>query len=93
MELSAEEAVVICDKAGEAARALIFQRVPQKDVVDLDIFVEVVSLRPLTLNVEVEVVLSPRIRKNVDVNSVVKEAVDEAIRVADQAIIDFHKRK
>lgn len=67
----------LCEIAEGAARDYIKSKVPWRKISDLNITVETRGRKSLTLNVDVEVRLSPLL-KNMDVDGLAKSAVDAA---------------
>lgn len=83
--LTYEQIIAICDSAEESARKYIFSRLPKSQVIDLNITVDVEGIKPLTIYVGVDVVLSP-LAKDVDVDELVNEAAEKAISAADEKV-------
>ncbi|MGQ9551171.1 MAG: DUF3194 domain-containing protein [Candidatus Bathycorpusculaceae bacterium] len=75
-ELSSEQIETLCLAAENAARKYISSKVPLKALEKLDISVEAEGVKPITLTVEVDLVLSPQI-KNIDAQRLVNETVKE----------------
>ncbi|MEM3704104.1 MAG: DUF3194 domain-containing protein [Candidatus Bathyarchaeia archaeon] len=76
-ELTTEQVEELCSIAEKAAREYILSRVPPKRVETLSISVETEGEKPLTLTVEVELILSPFI-KNYGAQNLADGAVKEA---------------
>jgi hypothetical protein len=76
-ELTTEQIEILCSKAENAARKYILSKVSSKMVDRLDISVEATGSKPVTVDVEVNLVLTPEI-KGVDLEALVKEATNEA---------------
>ena len=76
-ELTTEQIELLCQTAEEAARKYVFSEIPSKQVDLLDISVEAEGAKPVNVNVEIELVLSPQ-AKNVNAEALVKKAVAEA---------------
>ncbi|MCW3996845.1 MAG: DUF3194 domain-containing protein [Candidatus Bathyarchaeota archaeon] len=81
-ELTTEQIELLSQKAEEAARKVILQKVSAKLVEGLDISVEVEGTKPVEVTVEVNLVLSPQ-AKGVDADALVKEGVAAAHRAAE----------
>ncbi len=81
-ELTDEQFEEISQAAENAARKFIFSIVKQKVVEKLDISVEAEGTMPVNVIVEVDLALSKEI-KDVDVNSLVEEAVKEAFKAVE----------
>lgn len=76
-ELTTEQVETLCTNAENAARKYILSKVSSKNIERLDISVEVEGTKPVNVTVEINLEISPQ-TKNVDVQAVVKEAVDQA---------------
>jgi len=76
-ELSTEQIEILCQTAEDTARKYVFSKVSSKHVDRLDISVEADGVKPVNVTVEIELVLSHQ-AKDVDVEALVKAAVDEA---------------
>jgi hypothetical protein len=76
-ELTTEQIELLCQTAEAAARKYVLSKVSQKDVDRLDISVEADGAKPVSVTVEINLILSPQ-TKNVDADALVKEAVNEA---------------
>jgi hypothetical protein len=77
--------VSLCKVADRAARGVIFGRLKKSDIAELDITVEIVSEKPLTVNAEVGIRLSPSARQ-IDVNALTKEAIEKALEAIERFI-------
>ncbi|MEM3553978.1 MAG: DUF3194 domain-containing protein [Candidatus Bathyarchaeia archaeon] len=82
-ELTPEQIEELCSKAEEAARGYVLSKVPPKQVETLNISVETDGEKPLTLTVDVEIVLSP-LMQEYDVQRLADEAVKEAFKSAEK---------
>lgn len=69
----------LCEVAESAARTYILSRIPPRRISVFNITVETEESYPVTMNVEVEVVLSP-LMKAYDVKKLVDEATKEAFK-------------
>lgn len=76
-ELTTEQVEELCTIADDAARKYVLSKVPQKKIDKLDISAEADGAKPLTLTVDVDIVLSP-LMQNFNVQGLVDEAVKEA---------------
>lgn len=72
----------LCEIAEEAARKYISSRIPNRGISDLSILVNSVDSENLTLEIDVEVALSPLFSK-VDVKKLAEEAVEAAFKAAE----------
>jgi hypothetical protein len=76
-ELTSEQIEQLCLTAEKTAREYVLSKVSSKKVEELNVNVETEGAKPVRLNVEVEVSLSPLI-KSFDVQKLVDRAVKEA---------------
>jgi len=76
-ELTSEQLEELCEIAEEAAREYVLSKVPSRRVSALNVTVDAEGTKPITLNVDVEVALSP-LMKNYDVEKLAKEATERA---------------
>jgi hypothetical protein len=76
-ELTAEQVEELCDAAEKAARGYILSKIPPGRISVLNITVDTEGLKPITVNVDVEVTLSP-LMKNYDVKKLANEATKRA---------------
>lgn len=92
--LPSDQLEQLCEIADEAARDYIKSKIPWRKVSDLNIIVEAGGEGSLTLNVDVEIRLSPSLR-DVDVEGLTKRAVDAAFSSAEEFLrkIGCHSMK
>jgi hypothetical protein len=90
-ELTPEQVEELCSIAEEAAREYVLSKVPPKHVETLNISVETDGEKPLTLTVDVEIVLSPLMQKY-DVQRLADEAVKEAFKSAEKYLRELKCR-
>ena len=76
-ELTLEQVEELCELAEQAAREYVLSKVSTSRIVTLDVAVDAEGTKPVTVNVDVTVVLSP-IMKDFDVESLTKEATKQA---------------
>jgi len=76
-ELTDEQLEKLCEIGEKAARDHILSKVSARKVSTLDINIDTEGNKPVTVNVEVEVTLSP-LMKNYNVEKLSKEAVEKA---------------
>ncbi|KPV63139.1 MAG: hypothetical protein AOA65_1451 [Candidatus Bathyarchaeota archaeon BA1] len=76
-KLTAEQIEELCRIADRAAREYILSKVPSHRIADLNVTVETEGVKPITVNVDVEITLSP-LMKSYDVEKMAKEAIKEA---------------
>ena len=76
-ELTIEQVSELCEGAEEVARQYVLSNVSTSRIVTLDVSVDAEGTKPITVNVDVSVVLSPLMR-NFDVETLTKEATKRA---------------
>ena len=86
-DLTSEQTETLCSTAEEAARKHILLKVSFKMVEKLDISVEVEGTKPVNVTVEVDLVLSPKM-KDFDANALANDAVKKALEA-----IEIYLRK
>ena len=87
-ELTTEQIEQLCLTAEKTAREYILSKVPPKRVEELNVNVETEGAKPIRLNVEVNVSLSP-LMKSFHVQKLVDEAVKEAFVSAEKFLRDL----
>jgi len=90
-ELTPEQVEELCSIAEEAAREYVLSKVPPKHVETLNISVETDGEKPLTLTVDVEIVLSP-LMQEYDIQRLADEAVKEAFKSAEKYLRELKCR-
>lgn len=81
-DLTTKQVEEVCSEAEEAARRYILSKVHSKMLEKLNIIVEANGTKPLNITVEIDLSLSPKI-KRFDVNTLVKNATKEAFRASE----------
>ena len=76
-ELTPEQMEELCGIAEKAAREHVLSKVSSQKISTLDITIDTEGVKPVTVNVEVGITLSPLMRK-FDVERLVNEAKEEA---------------
>jgi hypothetical protein len=76
-ELTLEQLGELCERAEEAARKYVLSEIPKSRITTLDVTVDAEGTKPLTVNVDVTVVLSP-LMKDFDVEALTKTATERA---------------
>ncbi len=76
-ELTLEQVAELCERAEQAARDYVLSKVPTSRIATLDVTVDAEGTKPVTVNVDVSVVLSP-LMKDFDVEALTKEATKRA---------------
>ncbi|MDG6223761.1 MAG: DUF3194 domain-containing protein [Candidatus Bathyarchaeota archaeon] len=82
-ELTLEQVQELCEKAELAARKYVLSQVSTSRIIDLDVFVDAQGIKPITIDVDVNVVLSP-IMKDFDVEYLTREATKQAFIVIEE---------
>lgn len=81
-ELTSEQVETLCAIAEKAARDYVLSKVPSRKVSVLNITIDTEGLKPVTVNVEVEITLSP-LMKNYDVKKLADEATKQAFNAVE----------
>jgi len=76
-ELTIEQVAELCEEAEGVARQYVISKVSASRIVTLDVSVDAEGTKPVTVNVDVSVVLSP-LMKDFDVEALTKEATKRA---------------
>lgn len=87
-ELTAEQVEKLCEIGEKAARDYIASKISARRISALDITIDVEGAKPVTVNVEIEIVLSP-LMKNYDVNRLVDEAKQRAFNAIEDYLRDI----
>ena len=82
-ELTNEEIEQLCTIAENAAKKYILSKINAKGIEKLDIFVEAEGTKPLDLNIEIDLVLSPQL-KDLDPKEIVAGAIDKAFEAGEK---------
>lgn len=93
-ELDSQQLEEICLVMEESARKYVLSKVPFKRIEELVIKVETMGTKPVTLIVDIDVVLSP-LMKNFKVKQLVDQAVKEAITAAEMYMrgLEYHSSR
>lgn len=81
--LNSDQVEKLCEIAEESARKYVMSKVSRRQVSELNITVEAGGKENLTLDVDVEVSVSPLI-EDVDINRLAEEAVDAAFKSVEE---------
>lgn len=76
-ELTLEQMEELCEISEDTAREYVLSKVPPRRIAALNVTVDAEGAKPFTINIDVEVTLSP-IMKNFDLETLVKEATERA---------------
>jgi hypothetical protein len=81
-DLTTEQIETLCSTAENAAKKHILSKVPFKMVEKLNVSVEADGTKPVNVTVEIDLVLSPKM-KDFDADKLVNEAVKEAHKASE----------
>ncbi len=90
-ELSEEQMQELSEIAEEAARNYVLSKVPQRKISALEIAVETVGSKPVTVSVDVDLALSPLMRAY-NVEKLASEAAEKAFEAAEQYLRELSCR-
>ena len=76
-ELTSEEVEELCELAEKSARQYVLSKLPSRRISTLNVTVEAEGVKPITVNVDVEITLSP-LMKNYDVEKLADGATKYA---------------
>ena len=82
-ELTLEQVEELCERAEQAARDYVLSQVSTGRIATLDVLVDAEGTKPVTVNVDVTVVLSP-LMKDFDVEALTKEATKRAFVIIEE---------
>ena len=81
--LNSKQVEELCELAEETARKYVLSKIPSRKISTLNITVETQGRKPITVNIDVEITLSP-LMKNYDVKKLAKEATQEAFTLVEE---------
>lgn len=87
-ELTLEQLEELCEMAEANAREYVLSKVPSRRVFTLNVSVDGDGTKPLTLNIAVEVVLSP-LMKNFDAAKLAEDATERAFTSVEVYLREF----
>jgi hypothetical protein len=76
-ELTIEQLEILCESTEQITRDYVLSQVPVSRISDLDITIEAEGTKPVNINVEVSIILSP-LMKDFNVEGLTKEATKRA---------------
>ena len=82
-ELTLEQVEELCERAEQAARDYVLSQVSTGRIATLDVLVDAEGTKPVTVDVDVTVVLSP-LMKDFDVEALTKEATKRAFAIIEE---------
>ena len=81
--LTLEQVEELCEKAEQAARAYVLSKVSKGRIATLEVSVDAEGTKPVIVNVDVTVVLSP-LMKDFDVEALAKNATKRAFAIIEE---------
>jgi transcription antitermination factor NusA-like protein len=81
-ELTTKQIEILCQTAEDTARNYILTKVSSKDIDQINIAVEAEGAKPISITVEIDLLLSKQ-SKEINTESLVKNAVKEAHKAAE----------
>ncbi len=90
-ELSEEQMQELSEIAEEAARDYILSKVPQRKISALEVAVETIGSKPVTVSVDVDLALSPLMRAY-NVEKLASEAAEKALEAVEQYLRELSCR-
>jgi len=82
-ELTSKQVEELCKVGEKAARDYIASKIPARRITSLDIVIDVEGVKPITVNADIEIVLSP-LMKDYDAKRLVDEAKQEAFSAIEE---------
>lgn len=87
-ELTLDQVTELCEGAENAARKYVLSKISTNKISTIDISVNAEGTKPLTLNVEVNVVLSP-LMKDFDVEQLTAESTKRAFAYIEKYLMEL----
>lgn len=87
-ELSSKQVEELCERGEKAARDYISSKISARRISALDITIDVEGAKPITVNVDIEIVLSPLL-KDYDVKRLADEAKQKAFTAIEEYLRDI----
>jgi len=84
-QLTEDQMQTLSEIAEKAARDYILSKIPQRKISVLDIAVETVGSKPVTVSVDVDLMLSPLMKK-CDAEKLANEAAEKAFEAIEQCL-------
>ena len=76
-ELTPEQLAKLCETAEKVARDHVYSKVSRRKVSDLNIIIDTEGSKPVAVNIDVEITLTPEMR-DYNVEKLAKEATEKA---------------
>jgi hypothetical protein len=90
-ELTEDQMQTLSEIAEKAAKDYVLSKVPQRKISALNITVETIGSKPVTVSVDVDLVLSP-LMKTYNVKKLASEATDKAFEAIEQCLRELSCR-
>lgn len=87
-ELTSKQVEELCEIGEKAARDYVSSKIPKHRISTLDITIDVEGAKPITVNVDIEIVLSP-LMKDYDAERLVNEAKQKAFNAIEEYLRDI----
>ena len=81
--LTTKQIEILCQKAEQAAKKHILSKISFKLVETLNIIVEANGEKPITVNIELDLKLSPK-AQDINPEIIAKEAIKEALKTSEE---------
>ena len=82
-ELTSKQVEELCSVGEKAARDYISSKIPARRISALDITIDVEGAKPVTVNVDIEIVLSP-LMEDYDAEKLVNEAKEKTFKAIEE---------
>ncbi len=87
-ELTPKQLEKLCEIGEKAAREYVYSKVSPRKVSELNIFVDTEGTKPVAVNIDVEITLSPLV-KDYDAKKLAKEATEKAFEAIKQHLSEI----
>lgn len=84
-ELTVEQLERLCEIGEKAARGYVLSKVPKSRISNLDVTVTTEGSKPVNVNIEVELELSP-LMKDFNVNALTKESIERGFAAIEELL-------
>ena len=81
-ELTTKQIELLCQTAESAAKKYVLSKISLKLVDKLNIYVEAIGEKPITVKVEIDLILSPS-KKSINPEVIAKAAIKEALKTSE----------
>ncbi len=90
-ELTENQMQILSETAEKTARGYILSKVPKRKISKLDITVETAGVKPLTISVDIDLELSPLMKK-INEKKLANEAVEKALEAVEKYLRELSCR-